>query len=263
VDGDPYTDTDTTLWAGDTIPAAVTSGGDEWTCTLTPSDASGPGVAGISTVEVQSSLGRTADNPAISCREVQDGWSEATNGVYWIDPLDEGAPVEVWCDMSTDDGGWTVVMYAPWAPSPPGAFGSTDLYNPDALSDSSAGFGRLSDAQINAILAYGGGADDRFRLVANGLSPVKRFYWDTFEPFDSTEDSTSSSWFQTAYSYGGEHAPPCKPPEGLGVGHDPYGSDCLAHPGFSPGSGDRVYLWKVDGSRTGADVSSSFIWYAR
>jgi hypothetical protein len=46
----------------------------------------------------------------VSCQEIiAVGWDDG-DGAYIIDPSRGGSEVEVWCDMSTDDGGWTLLM---------------------------------------------------------------------------------------------------------------------------------------------------------
>ena len=50
------------------------------------------------------------DNPMLSprnCREVQLQGAKL-NGVYTIYPLSLTQPINVYCDLTTDNGGWTV-----------------------------------------------------------------------------------------------------------------------------------------------------------
>ena len=47
--------------------------------------------------------------PAESCKTIlDDGFSDG-DGYYWIDPDGSGA-FEVYCDMTTDGGGWSILV---------------------------------------------------------------------------------------------------------------------------------------------------------
>jgi hypothetical protein len=56
--------------------------------------------------------GRSASNPAISCEDILQQGNSNGNGRYWIDPRGTGTAFEVYCDMVTDGGGWTIVFAA-------------------------------------------------------------------------------------------------------------------------------------------------------
>ena len=43
-------------------------------------------------------------NAAHSCKEIQDSGDSNGDGEYWIDPENNGNPVKVYCDMTTDGG---------------------------------------------------------------------------------------------------------------------------------------------------------------
>ena len=75
--------------------------------------------------------GDTAIHPAVSCKEIKDCNSTSPSGKYWLKTTT--IPVEVYCDMETDGGGWTVLMRR--------QDGSVDFYR--NWTDYKNGFGNL------------------------------------------------------------------------------------------------------------------------
>lgn len=51
-----------------------------------------------------SGLGLSRDNPARRAKDIRA--ANPTNGVYWIQPTGSSSPLQVYCDMETDGGGW-------------------------------------------------------------------------------------------------------------------------------------------------------------
>ena len=75
--------------------------------------------------------GITANCPAVSCKEIHEYNSNAPSGKYWLNT--STVPIQVFCDMETDGGGWTVLLKR--------QDGSVDFYR--NWIDCKNGFGNL------------------------------------------------------------------------------------------------------------------------
>ncbi|KAK3734210.1 hypothetical protein QZH41_013295, partial [Actinostola sp. cb2023] len=51
----------------------------------------------------------TKARPAKSCLDILVSSHSRGTGVYWLDPPNTGNPIQGFCDMDTDGGGWTIV----------------------------------------------------------------------------------------------------------------------------------------------------------
>ena len=102
-DGDPVSTIGT--WTVDGVPASGSPGpadiheGEVWTCTVTTNDGEDDGGSATASVTIGAL-------PLLqSCLEILEAGYSTGDGEYEIDPPC-GDTITVWCDMSTDGGGW-------------------------------------------------------------------------------------------------------------------------------------------------------------
>jgi Fibrinogen beta and gamma chains, C-terminal globular domain len=132
--------------------------------------------------------------PCASCKEILNKGLTTADGVYYVDIDQAGStytPVKAQCDMTTDGGGWTLVLnYLHQGGTTPSVavkttsfpiIGSTTLGGDE--SSSSINWGHLSNSMLNAMsfssIRFYGKTSAHSRIIhfktslANGISYIK------------------------------------------------------------------------------------------
>ena len=141
VDATPFSGTVTTLIAGDSVPFDALGFDETWTCSVTPNDGEDDGVVGSASYTTEAcDEGQNPACPGVSCYDLLEEGHSIGDGLYWIEPADDEV-LQIYCDMTTDGGGWDLVAAVAnrWAKNPaPGPFFTVDVVQTPSewLSDS-------------------------------------------------------------------------------------------------------------------------------
>ena len=131
--------------------------------TITSQALSIPGESWISIHQIEASLSDT--NPARNCAQILEQNPAASDGIYTIDPDGPGTlgSVAVQCDMTTNGGGWTLVMRGSHLDTPsPTTWATTSSFNLSNANDTNEPTFKMSDNAINALVS------EAYRFSHNG-----------------------------------------------------------------------------------------------
>jgi hypothetical protein len=156
-------------------------------------------------------------NPGRNCLDILQAGSSMGDGSYWVNP-GSGA-FRVYCDMTTDGGGWTRVVGI--NPSDYEHVNSGDV-NPGGMTTATA-LGKFGDTIINSLKS---GTDPGYRLKCQNSNVPVIGYFATTCSF-SADATASGACTRVSYvynpqeTYGGAFAQICT----LGLADGDHGTD--------------------------------------
>ena len=96
-----------------TLVNSATSSGSSYNATLSGFTLSGSCISNFVTGKVNlNNNGLSAVSAGKSAREIKQNYPNSVDGIYWItNPnINGGTPFKIYADMTTDGGGWTLIM---------------------------------------------------------------------------------------------------------------------------------------------------------
>jgi hypothetical protein len=126
--------------------------------------------------------------PGASCLDILDAGHSTGDGAYWIDPDGSGA-WEAYCDMTSDDGGWTLVGVAIYGNHGSSGWNDEASLNIGSSTELSAHWHLDSDI-MNSLAA-----SEEYRAACfDSNNNYTRYWWGVSDYNWSSLTSASESW---------------------------------------------------------------------
>jgi cysteine-rich repeat protein len=153
--------------------------------------------------EILEPLGSVADRAGTSCYAIKQARNDAADGTYWVDPNpgDNEAARQLYCDMTRDGGGWTLVGVARFDQRGQAGWNNEAHLNIERSNSQSLHW-HLSSAWIDSLV-------DRQEFRANCFESSNnfiRYWWGVTAYRWGSLTSASETWDNYTRDGGGRYA---------------------------------------------------------